>query len=118
MLGSSPQLKKRELKLRNVLFTGFRHQFQLELVLFINENKWKMEKRICLRLTAINIQATNRNRTLTLPVQTLPWLRKQIAEMLIRHDGTKKIEKEAPAKIQKQSQIPKQFFPKSMFFMG
>ena len=68
--------------------------------LFINMDNEKICKEISLGLTAMN--EANMKRRLILPLKTLPWLREQMAEMLIRHDGTEKIEKEAPAKIPQQ----------------
>jgi len=81
---------------------GQKHKFELGLVLFINTDRGILENEICLRLYAINI-INAKERMLNLPLHALPWLRKQMAEMLTKHDGTEEIEKEAPL------QIPTQF---------
>ena len=86
-------------KLRTVDFAGLFHNFQLELVLFSNNNdRGKLKQEICLRLYAVN-KNNAKERFLILPLNTLPWLRAQMADMLAKHDGTEQIEKEAPAEI-------------------
>lgn len=78
---------------------GIYHKFQLELLLFPNG-----QKQICFGIFAEHkITNARRRGQMALPLQALPWLRKQMAEILAKYDGTEKIEKEAPA------QIPKQF---------
>jgi len=91
------------LKLKTVKMTGQHHKFRLELLLFINMDRGMLERRICLGLFDAN-KITAKESRMILPLQALPWLRKQMAEMLAKHDGTEKIEKEAPA------EIPQQFF--------
>jgi hypothetical protein len=93
------------LKLKSVEFTGKRHKFQLELMFFPNTHNG--QKQIGIRLCAVN-KITANEIGMILPLLALPWLRRQMAEMLAKHDGTEQIEKEAPA------QIPKQFFNMSM----
>ena len=92
-----------------VEMTGLNHKFQLELSLFINKDSNLMEREeICLALCTVNNIIMTKRRMI-LPLHVLPWLRKHMAEMLAKYDGTEEIAMEAPA------EIPKKFFSRSMF---
>jgi hypothetical protein len=88
--------------LKIVELSGQQHKFHLELALFPEMHNSPME--ICLGFSAMQKIYEHNTWLPFLPLQALPWLRRQMAEMLAKHDGTEEIVKEAPA------QIPKQFF--------
>ena len=96
-----------KLKLRTVEVIGRHHKFHVELVFFPYVHQVDIQKQIRLFLLSFN-ETTKRKGTLNLPLHTLPWLRKQMAEMLVKYDGTEEIAKEAP------TQIPQKFFIKGM----
>jgi hypothetical protein len=89
--------KNDKLKLRTVELTGRHHKFQLELLLFINMGKVNIRLGLC----AVHKIFEKGNRMI-LPLYALPWLRNQMAEMLIQHDGTEEIEEVS-------AQIPRKF---------
>ena len=99
----------KEIKLHNAEFIGLNHKFQLELLFFPNAHQPNGEKQICLRLYGLN-KITKKERYIILPLHSLPWLRKEMAKMLAKHDGTETILLKATA------QIPKQFFSIGFFF--
>jgi hypothetical protein len=88
---------------------GLYHKFQMELILFIKPENDEIDKQISLRLNAIN-KINAKEWGTFFPLRALPWLRNQMAEILVKHDGTEAIILEAPA------QIPKQFINISMIF--
>jgi hypothetical protein len=101
-LGKS-QSTKRLLKVRTVEMIGKLRKFQLELLFFPNEGRSDIKPELCILLLAFKLPIENNNSTpihLLLPLRALPWLREQMADMLVRHDdGTEGIAREAPAKI-------------------
>jgi hypothetical protein len=97
------------LKLKTVELIGPNHKYHLELVLFPNEHTVNGQKQICLQLNSVHkIHAINRR--LLLPLHALPWLRKQMTQMLAKYDGTEEIKKKASL------QIPQKFFHMSMLY--
>jgi hypothetical protein len=94
-------------KLKIVELTGQTNKFQLELLFFPNMNN-DGQKQICLGLFAIQ-KITNNKNQMTLPLQALPWLRNQMAEILAKYDGIEPIAKDEPA------QIPQKFFHLGLF---
>ena len=80
-----------KLKLRTVELMGLFHKFRLELVFFSNTHIVNGQKQICLDIFAIH-KINSKERNLTFPLLALPWLREQMAEMLVKHDGTEQIE--------------------------
>ena len=81
--------------------TGLHKKLQLELLLFPNEHQPTGQKSICLRLLAFK-ESIDKRKGMILSLLALPWLRRQMAEMLAKHDGTEQIAMEAPAQIAKQ----------------
>jgi hypothetical protein len=92
---------KSVLKRQTVEMIGCLHKFQLELLFFLDMGSKKNIQKCLFQLRA-NRLADNNSNLILLPLEALPWLREHMADMLIRHDGTEAIEREAPAKIPKQ----------------
>jgi hypothetical protein len=94
--------QSKHVKRRTVEIIGKHHKFQLDLFLFPNMNRNDSQKQLCIiRLLAINLEL-NKLTNMFLPLEALFWLREHMVDMLVRHDGTETISKEAPAKIPKQ----------------
>jgi len=89
---------KIELNLQTVEMIGVNNKFQLELIIFPNMDNENNNK-ICLKICTVHKIKRNVKKKMTLPLKTLPWLRKHMAEILAKHDGTEEIEKEASVQI-------------------
>jgi hypothetical protein len=97
-------LQPKSVILRTVEKIGKHQKFQLELLFFPNEDKKDdgQKQLFFVHVLTIKLAAKNEIYSVFFPLEAMIWLREQMVDMLIRHDGTETIEREPPAKIPKQ----------------